>query len=382
MHKILRFIASLKLAIYLLAAMAGLYAVAALRGDMNIYSSWMFRLLLAAFWLNLFTCTLTHLPGVWRLMTKKARLDMTSSGFEDLPAAGVSRDEIAAVLKKLGFKAESLANDEGEIIFAQKAKAGLLAPQLLHIAILVILIGAFLTSLGVSGAVICTNGQKVDLPGAVAEKVGDGYDIYVEDFRTVYDQEGAVENWVTTLQLRENGEVVQSGTASVNHPLQYKGMSIYQNSYKYQYLVALNGVSPEVDGVYSLPEDLQVSINDDFYLAAHGMSEDEILIYTVYKGKEVTYALGLGETMLFEDGITIEYGGENNYTILQVKYAPGTKVVFLGFFLAVIASMLFWCGRYQEIYLRRKKGGDWQWKIHCKSPEIVQKLKKDFAQKL
>ena len=49
MHKFLRSLASLKLAIYLLAAMAGLYAVAAVYGDMEIYSSWMFRLLMAVF---------------------------------------------------------------------------------------------------------------------------------------------------------------------------------------------------------------------------------------------------------------------------------------------------------------------------------------------
>lgn len=41
MSKILRFLASLKLAVYIIAAMAGLCVVAALYGDDSIYSSWM-----------------------------------------------------------------------------------------------------------------------------------------------------------------------------------------------------------------------------------------------------------------------------------------------------------------------------------------------------
>lgn len=383
MHKFLRSLASLKLAIYLLAAMAGLYAVAAVYGDMEIYSSWMFRLLMAVFWLNLFSCTVLHLPGAWRISHRKAKADFASSGYENIAQAeNCSQDEITAVLKKMGFKMDTAENEQGICIFAQKGKASLFAPHVLHLAILIIIIGAFLVSFAVSGAVICTDGQKVALPSAVAAKIGEGYEIVVEKFETVYDDQGAVDNWVTTLDLTKDGEVVASGQSMVNHPLIYKDLTIYQNSYKYHFLLSLEGVNAEADGVYSLPEDLAVDVSDDLTLIAHGLSDEEVFVHVRYKGEEETYTLKLGEVFSFKDGITLEYGGENNYTILQVKYAQGSKVVFLGFIIACLASIMLWSSRYREIYLRKAKNGVWQCRVYCKSPEIMQRMKKDFASNL
>ena len=383
MHKLLRSLASLKLAIYLLAAMAGLYAVAAVYGDMEIYSSWMFRLLMAVFWVNLLCCTLLHLPSVWRMCRKKVKADFTSTNYEDIyQAKNSDQKEIVAILKKMGFKIDSMENEQGICIFAHKGRLSLIAPHFLHLAILIIIIGAFLVSFAVSGAVICTDGQKVALPNAVAAKIGDGYEIFVEKFETLYDENGAVDNWVTTLELRKDGEVVASGQSMVNHPLIYKDLTIYQNSYKYQFLLSLEGVNAEADGVYSLPEDLAVEVSDDLTVIAHGLNDESVMVHTRYKGEEQTYTLKLGEVFTFKDGITFEYGGENNYTILQVKYAQGSKVVFLGFILACLASVMFWSSRYREIYLRKVKDGVWQWRVYCKSPEIMQKMKKDFESNL
>ena len=134
---------------------------------MEIYSSWMFRLLMAVFWLNLFSCTVLHLPGAWRISRRKAKADFAGSGYENIAQAeNCSQDEITAVLKKMGFKMDTAENEQGICIFAQKGKASLFAPHVLHLAILIIIIGAFLVSFAVSGAVICTDGQKVALPSA------------------------------------------------------------------------------------------------------------------------------------------------------------------------------------------------------------------------
>ena len=140
-------------------------------------------------------------------------------------------------------------------------------------------------------------------------------------------------------------------------------------------MVTVEGINDQVDGTYSLPDNMQINITDDLILAAHGYGEDGVLLYTNYQGEEVTYSLGLNQTMVYRDNILLSYWGENNYTILQVKYAPGTKVVFAGFILAVLASMLFWCGCYRELYLRKAVGGNWQYRIYCKNPELAEKLR-------
>lgn len=379
MRKILRFLASLKLAVYIIAAMAGLCVVAAIYGDNDIYSSWMFRLLLAAFWLNLFCCTAMHLPGMWCLLHKKADNVFTQGGFADIADSEDTTLEIMrGKAEKLGLKTESASYGEGEVIFAHRGRLSLIAPHVLHLAILTILIGAFLTSFGVQGALICTDNQNAALPKAVAAKTGNDYNIYVNSFKTVYDTDGAVDNWETDLELRLNENTVASGVVSVNHPLKYKNISIYQNSYKYQYLINIEGINDEADGTYSLPDNMRINITDDLILAAHGHGEDGVLLYTNYQGEEVTYALDLNQTMLYRDKIKLSYWGENNYTILQVKYAPGTDIVFFGFILAAFASVLFWCGRYRELYLRKAAGGNWQYRIYCKNPELAEKLRQEI----
>ena len=104
MSKILRFLASLKLAVYIIAAMAGLCVVAALYGDDSIYSSWMLRLLMAAFWLNLFCCTVLHMPRVWRMFRKNTASVKAEAGFSELAdTADISADTMQKKVKKLGL---------------------------------------------------------------------------------------------------------------------------------------------------------------------------------------------------------------------------------------------------------------------------------------
>ena len=56
-----------------------------------------------------------------------------------------------------------------------------------------------------------------------------------------------------------------------------------------------------------------------------------------------------GDQVEINPGVTIEYLAPNPYTVLEVKISYGTPVVFFGFILAALASMLFWVGRYREV---------------------------------
>ena len=91
----------------------------------------------------------------------------------------------------------------------------------------------------------------------------------------------------------------------------------------------------------------------------------------------------IGDIVEIEPGVTIEYLAINPYTVLEVKVSYGTPVVFAGFILAVIASMLFWSGRYREIRVISGERADEVYvQVICKNKMIVDKINQTLAEKL
>jgi len=364
-----RFLASMKLAIYLLAAMAGMYVVAALYGNTAVYQSWLFQAVAMMFWLNLFLCTVEHIPPIIKSIRRKGEdISYDGAGYETL--GNISKERLLAYLKEKRYKFD-LAED-GERILAKKALPALIAPQLLHVGILVILIGVLITSQGVSGAVICADGQSVQLPKVVREAMGEkakGYMLTVDRFSTIYDENGAVDNWVSEITFTTpQGEQVK-GETKVNAPFKHDGITIYQNSYKYQYLVEILGSNDA--GTYALPDDQTFYLENDVKIRFNEMDTEHVVLSIQVGEASPTHALmSAGKIVEIYPGVTIEYGGKTEYTILEVKYEPGIGIVFAGFILVTLASFLFLFGRYKEIRLRRINGM-WQVMAICRSKELL-----------
>ena len=68
----LKFISSLKLAVFLIAAIAVISILATLFPAADAFHSWTFRLLVVAFFINLATCTVKLLPGLWKQLHRSA----------------------------------------------------------------------------------------------------------------------------------------------------------------------------------------------------------------------------------------------------------------------------------------------------------------------
>ena len=369
MKQIFHFLASMKLAIYLLAVLAGMYGVAAVYGDADIYSEWLFQLVLVIFWLNLFLCTAMHIPPMFRTIVRRAQdLSLESMSGE---ALACGEETLYAYLKQKKYR-YTISADQTRIL-AKKAIPALIAPQLLHVGILIVLIGALLTSSGVSGAVICAPGQSVQLPKVVRDAMGgdaENYVITVDGFYTEYDEVGAVENWISEITLTNpQGEQIQ-GEAKVNYPLKREGISIYQNSYKYQYLIELLGSADA--GTYALPDDQSFYLENDVMVRFNEMTEEDVILTIQVGNEEPTHALmQVGKIVEIYPGVTIEYGRKMEYTILEVKYAQGTGVVFFGFFVVVLASFAFLFGRYKELRFYKTENGTWRVQGICRNQELL-----------
>ena len=200
--------------------------------DRLYQSAWYIGLLLV-FSLNLVVCSLTRLrPKLIRtfgsewtleergLASLKTKESFTKhSGLETLLTA--ARSEFGRRHFRIATK-----SDAGRVFLrARKHTLGLFGSDIVHLGVLVILAGGIVSGFGrYRSDVSLTEGQTVPVPSRPIS-------IRLDKFETEVYPSGAVKAWKSTVTVFEGGTPRLTETIAVNHPLNYKGVVFYQNSY-------------------------------------------------------------------------------------------------------------------------------------------------------
>lgn len=375
----LKFLSSLKLAVVLIAAIAVMSVLATIYPEADAFGSWSFRLLVIAFFVNLGLCTVQLLPALWKQLHRTAA-DVPNEGayqVYDTDEAGVT-----AWLQENRYQV-SRQEEHGTVkLLAKKYKWSLAAPHLLHISLLIILVGALVSTFNTEGFVMGQVGQTRPFPQELQEVYGENCAIEILDFQTVYDENQAVDNWVTRFHLYVNGKnVAEQAETRVNAPYRYGSLMIYQNSYDYRYLLEAKGLEQEEDNTtYGLPDNQASIIGGQTVVAAlvHGKPYVQISDHaSAPRGQFVEP----GDVLQLNDsGATLTYLDTAAYTILELKTRRGTYIVFAGFLLASLASLLFLSGRYRELRILIPEGKQ-ACRIWCysKNSMVVDDLKEALA---
>lgn len=376
----LKFLSSLKLAVILIVAIAAISVLATIYPEADAFNSWSFRMLVVAFFLNLCLCTMKLLPGVWKQLHRTAA---------DVPAEGAyvcyAANEAAVTtwLQQQHYKIDRQEQNGQIKILAHKGKMGLGAPHLLHISLLIILIGTLFSTFHMQGFVMGQVGQTKPFPKELQEAYGEDSSVEILDFQTSYDEKQSVDNWITHFNLYVNNELVaENAETKVNSPYRYGSLMIYQNSYDYRYLLQVDGSAYEEDNTtYGLPENMPSEISGQTVVAAN-INGKVYLQISDHKNPVRGQFVEPGDILeLDQTGATIEYLDKISYSILELKTRQGTYIVFAGFLLATVASLMFFSGRYRELRIIVNKKNDIS-KIWCysKSPIIVEELQAELAE--
>ena len=369
----LKYISSLKLAVFLIAAIAAISILATIFPAADAFNSWTFRLLVAAFFINLGTCTIKLLPGLYRQLKRSAADVPENASYAVYDA---DEAELTAWLKSQHYKAIRTEDGQQIKILASKGKAALCTPHVLHISILVILIGAMVSMTNTSGFVMGQVGQSRPFPEELQPYYGDAY-VEILDFQTVYDDQNAVDNWVTKFNLYIDGvPVAENAETKVNEPYAYDNMMIYQNSYDYRHLIEVTGsADADNNSAYGIPDNMPLGVGNDTIVVAD-LNGSMYLQVSDHQSPARGQFVQPGDTLeLTEEGAVVTYLGTIAYTVLEVKTRFGTPIVFFGFLLAVVSSMMFLCGRYREVWILAAKGQN-TCRVHChsKSAVVVEEL--------
>lgn len=374
----LKFISSVRLAVILIAALAGLSVAATLYDLPEMYQSWPFRLIAAAFFINLLTCSVQLWPKLARQLRRGADSLVGSERY--LKASSLDKGAFFVALEKNRYRKQSYhETEDGLYILARQNVPQLFAPHILHVGLLIIIIGAFLSSFAVTGQLMLSPGESQPLPRAITERVGDGV-ITVSDFSTHYDEDGAVDNWVTTFDLSLDGEeVAQDATTRVNHPYKEHGLSIYQMAYKNMYVVHIEGAD-EVTGDYAIPESQRFPLGSRT-VDIEPMTDGVALLYVFDENNDEvgSYAFKEGDVVAIDENTTIEYIQPMNATVLEIKYSHAIPVIFAGFIVASLGALLMLLGRYSEVHAFVSADGRVSLRVINKSAYFRRKQRASFG---
>ena len=314
----------------------------------HIYKTWWFLTLLFLFGTCLVCCTFTQQFPTLQL-ARRCNFKIKFNSFK--------RQEYFSIIKNVYFF--KCLNDfklkkynifqQKNIIYVYKGILGRFAPIIVHVAMVLILIGNTVAALGSFNAQeLIAKGEIFEVQNTVSKsfftKIPD-YPIRVNDFWIKYGTTKNIKQFYSDLSiLNTSGSEIDRKTISVNFPLRFKNLTFYQTDWNAIGLrISLNNKNYQLP-LTSLTKTKNLWVT---WVPFSGSNIDGITfitnnlngMFSLYSGQGTflgTFNLGdkirpLNNLTIFE--IVTETG-------LQIKADPGIPLIYLGFGILMISSLI------------------------------------------
>lgn len=219
------------------------YKILKILGFLDMYHGAWFVFLLALLSLNLVACSWKRFRITWKLFFSSGK-EREGGEWKSVPLnRKFSRKEppekaladIQTVIARNFRQPKIGENGKGSyLLFSEKEKLSRLGVYFIHVSVLVILAGALIGSFfGFRGNVNIVEGETADrvvLRGPVETRPL-GFSVRLDQFNVSFYPSGAPREFKSTVTILDGGQKVRTEPILVNHPLTYKGISLYQASY-------------------------------------------------------------------------------------------------------------------------------------------------------
>src|SRR5688500_1009456 len=224
-------------------------------GLFNIYYAWYFNALLCLLSLNIILASIDRFPKTWRLYVSKPQITVPtrwltsqkfSSSFELEPELDLLPETITGRLKAHGWRRTRRTEKNGvTYIFAESGVWNRMGAYPVHVALLTIFLGGFLTAqLGMTGNLPLAPGESSDL---IRETVVDldrvsevtkklPFEVAFTDIEQKLIRDdgslaaGNTLDWITRFTITDEGETHEA-MAQMNRPFDYRGYRFFQASF-------------------------------------------------------------------------------------------------------------------------------------------------------
>ncbi len=230
-------------------------------GFFDIYHAAYFNLLLLLLSLNIILASIDHFPAAWSFIIRKKlsaspTFAMAQKFKEKIELPQLGRQQLAeraaAAARKMRFKTRVTEGDNRTTIFAERGVWNRLGAYAVHIGLLTIFFGYFMTSRGHTGSMSIRPNQKSDrmvknefnVDSATTDhainvrELSLPFTVECLDFQQkLIDEKGSLEqgntlDWLTTVRITDH-ETGQKSDALIhmNTPFDYRGYRFFQQSY-------------------------------------------------------------------------------------------------------------------------------------------------------
>jgi len=337
------------------------YQIMDFLGFFDLYHSFWFRLVLLLFAINLILCSIERLPSLINFLRSRPFIK-NPSGFKnfsvhfeyktDEPLDSVKK-RVEEVLKRNGFK---ISNSEN-FFYGRKGMLARCGPYITHLGIIVILAGAYIGSVfGFRANVTLLEGESTNMVYEAKKftPIPLGFVIKCSKFTLEkYPNSDVPKEYISEIEVYEDGKLVLRKNIEVNHPLTYRGLKFYQAAYgtvgvkeitlsvkkedKTFEISFMGNEGKEVDGI-----ELKIERFIENYM---GMGSAVIL--SISEGKKrktipVFQDKRMGEIHkgISELEIEIKHLLPLYYTGLEVTKDPGVNIVWAGCVLGILGMLL------------------------------------------
>jgi cytochrome c biogenesis protein len=369
----------------------GLYEVLNFFNLFDMYHSWWFSAILLLLVINLITCSVHRLPGIFSQISRgqeelEDRMIRAIPYVEkiQIPSPTKKEESIQSSLKKWFGSGGRIETERTVTLFAEKGRFSRLGVPITHLSILIILIGGIIGSVyGFKGRVEILEGEAVDQI-FLRTRVGEipkplGFSVRCDDFNIAYynlpGKEKHVKEYSSRVTILENGKEVLTKTIQVNHPLHYKGLAFYQANYGtvHDITLGIQWRNKRQKATLKVPEGTTVPIpnsNDlirvlQYAPQVHNFGEGvQVVLFKPNQEPQPFWLLKafpkFDEQRKDEFILTFEGDSPKEYTGLSVTKDPGVWVVWVGCGLMIFGLIVSFFLSHQKVWVRIPKspGGE------------------------
>jgi cytochrome c biogenesis protein len=332
-------------------------------GINHVYTTWWFFILLFLFGSCLIICTFLQQFPLLKL-ARRCNFKFNVQEFENQEYFAILNFFYFFVILNNFFVEKYNIFQQKKIVYAYKGILGRFAPIVVHFAMLLILTGNIIAAFGsFNSQELIVKGEIFQLQNIITKNYFSNLpenSVRVNDFWIEYGQNNNIEQFYSDLSILDKRgiEKIQK-TISVNLPLRFEDLTIYQTDWNVVGLrIKFN------NQIYQLPlSNLPQVKNLNVSWIPTGNLNNKGLIFIInnLKGTFSLYSnngefLGsftLGDAII--ENFKLEVMEFVNETGLQIKLDPGIPLIFFGFGLLMISSLIsyfsftqFWLSKNQN----------------------------------
>ncbi len=371
-------------------------------GFFDIYHVWYFNLLLLLLSLNIILASIDHFPAAWSFITRKKltaspTFAMAQKFKEKIALPQLGRKQLteraATAARKMRFKIRVTEEENRTTIFAERGVWNRLGAYVVHIGLLTIFLGGFMTSRGFTGMMRVVPDQSHDrmvqnvfnvdhanTQHAIGQRelrlpfTIEGLDIQ----QKLINKDGSLDlgntlDWLTRVRIvdHETGQKIEA-LIHMNTPFDYRGYRFFQASYNLpgrartiklrvtpvgggqpqEFTLQRDGEAKLADGTrlryggfnpsFSLDRDQQQVImtsreyeNPAAYLAYITPDGKQGDVWAFNEAYANTLAKGPETKKFMETGthqfVLTDFERVGSDHVLSIQYDPGARIVYVGF---------------------------------------------------